>query len=182
MPICTVDRKRVGSSCSAIASAAPGSFASTMTCSLALRLAASAVLEDGPLVVLPIDMPQVPPALLAALARARDAGVTDCIVPAYDPASWDAVAALSRRDGVHAAYGLHPWVAGLALDTDALRSRLVGGACAIGEIGLDFKIPDPDREAQIDVFRRQLDLAAELDLDALEFAQQVARRQPFRLR
>ena len=103
----------------------------------------------------------------AVLARARDAGVTDCIVPAYDPASWDAVAALSRRDGVHAAYGLHPWVAGLALDTDALRSRLVGGACAIGEIGLDFKIPDPDREAQIDVFRRQLDLAAELDLPVI---------------
>jgi molybdopterin-guanine dinucleotide biosynthesis protein A len=33
-------------------------------------LAVSAVLEDGPLVVLPIDMPQIPPALLAALARA----------------------------------------------------------------------------------------------------------------
>ncbi len=33
-------------------------------------LAVSAVLEDGPLVVLPIDMPQVAPALLAALAQA----------------------------------------------------------------------------------------------------------------
>ena len=43
MPICTTESHLVGSSCKAIAWAAPESPASTMTCSLALRLAVSAI-------------------------------------------------------------------------------------------------------------------------------------------
>ena len=43
MPICTTDRNLVGSSCSAMAWRAPESPASTITCSLALRLAVSAI-------------------------------------------------------------------------------------------------------------------------------------------
>ena len=43
MPICTVDRKRVGLSCSSIAASAPGSSAATITCRRALRLAVSAI-------------------------------------------------------------------------------------------------------------------------------------------
>ena len=43
MPICTVDRNLVGFSCRSIAACAPGSPASTMTCSRALRLAVSAI-------------------------------------------------------------------------------------------------------------------------------------------
>jgi hypothetical protein len=43
MPICTVDRNLVGRSCRSIAVCAPCSPASSMTCSLALRLAESAI-------------------------------------------------------------------------------------------------------------------------------------------
>ncbi len=43
MPICTTESRLVGSSCRAIAWTAPESPASTMTCSLALRLAVSAI-------------------------------------------------------------------------------------------------------------------------------------------
>ena len=43
MPICTTESHLVGSSCRAIAWTAPESPASTMTCSLALRLAVSAI-------------------------------------------------------------------------------------------------------------------------------------------
>jgi TatD DNase family protein len=38
---------------------------------------------------------------------------------------------------------------------------------AVGEIGLDFAIPDADRRRQIDVFTEQLDLARRLDLPVI---------------
>jgi hypothetical protein len=43
MPTCTTESHLVGSSCRAIAWTAPESPASTITCSLALRLAVSAI-------------------------------------------------------------------------------------------------------------------------------------------
>jgi TatD DNase family protein len=103
----------------------------------------------------------------AALYRARVAGVTGFVVPAYDPASWDAVAALSREHAdVHPAYGVHPWVADADFDPAELRARLAD-AVAVGEIGLDFKVEGADHEVQRRVFRLQLGLALELDLPVI---------------
>jgi TatD DNase family protein len=103
------------------------------------------------------------------LARARAAGVSDIVTPAYDPQSWDAVAALAAtHPGVHAALGLHPWVADRALDLDDLRARLLAcGAVAVGEIGLDAKIVGPGMARQVAVLRPQLRLARELDLPVI---------------
>jgi TatD DNase family protein len=104
---------------------------------------------------------------VAVLARARVAGVTAFVVPAYDPASWDAVAALaSEHADVFPAYGVHPWVADADFAMGELRSRL-RNAVAVGEIGLDFKIDAPDRDVQRRVFRVQLALAVELGLPVI---------------
>jgi TatD DNase family protein len=103
------------------------------------------------------------------LERARAAGVSDVVAPAYDPPSWDAVAALaSAHPCVHPALGLHPWVAHLPLDVDDLRRRLLAcGAVAVGEIGLDSKVDSPGLERQVEALRPQLRLARELDLPVI---------------
>ncbi len=103
----------------------------------------------------------------AVLERARAAGVRRIIVPAYDLTSWPAVADLARRPGVHAMYGLHPWVADQPLDLNRLQEVLSGPevvGVGVGEIGLDFKVPSPGREVQLCALEAQLDLAVQLDL------------------
>ena len=104
------------------------------------------------------------------IARARAAGVGACIVPAYDRMSLPRTAALARQypDFIFPAYGLHPWFAGQGLDIDELRGYLVEpGTVAVGEIGLDFSPECPPPEAQLAIFKLQLDLAAELHLPVL---------------
>ena len=103
------------------------------------------------------------------LARARDAAVTTCIVPAYDVDSWPQVRQLATAyDNVHPALGLHPWAADRQLDLPRLRDELQqSGAVAVGEIGLDYKFTSPDRARQREVLTRQLQLALDLDLPVI---------------
>lgn len=102
------------------------------------------------------------------LARAAERGVTGVVVPAYDLASWERVASLAGRPGVHVAFGLHPWAAAEELDQTALdRALEAHGAVAVGEIGLDFKLDGADRERQDAVLRKQLDVAVSRDLPVL---------------
>lgn len=102
------------------------------------------------------------------LGRARARGVTRIIVPAYDLASFSAIESLAAREGVHLAFGLHPWAADEALDIALLEETIVRNrAVAVGEIGLDFKLEAFSKERQLTVFRDQLGLAARLDLPVL---------------
>ncbi len=102
------------------------------------------------------------------LKRAARKGVSAIIVPAVETSSWNEVAELSEYPAVFPALGLHPWFAEEKLDTGVLRELLVEtGSVAVGEIGLDYKIDNPDRTTQITVFRLQLDLAAELGLPVI---------------
>jgi TatD DNase family protein len=104
------------------------------------------------------------------IARARQAGIGACIVPAYDRASLQGTAALALRyaDYIFPAYGLHPWFVGQGIAIDELREYLVQpGTVAVGEIGLDFSPECLPPEAQREPFRLQLDLAAELGLPVL---------------
>jgi TatD DNase family protein len=103
-----------------------------------------------------------------ALLRAAEAGVAHVVVPAYDIDSWDAVAALAHRRGVRTGFGVHPWVAGCAIDAPSLEAALDRGrAAAVGEIGLDFKIEGADRARQIAILELQLDVAIARDLPVL---------------
>jgi len=99
-------------------------------------------------------------ALDAVLRRAAEAGVTQCIVPGYDPASWAAGRALAAtHDGVCFAAGIHPLFANEAA-LPALEAELAkGGMVALGELGLDFVDEKADRALQLRLFRHQLRLA-----------------------
>lgn len=102
------------------------------------------------------------------LARARTAGVCRVVVPAYDLASWEAVCALARTEGVHAALGVHPWVADQPLAPERLHAALIDcGAVAVGEIGLDGKISCPDLATQVAALRTQLAVARRVGLPVI---------------
>lgn len=85
----------------------------------------------------------------------------------------------SQHDAVYAAIGIHPCsVTGISNDDNWLpgirKLATMGKVAAIGEIGLDYFHPPPGgwdqehyRQRQIDFFQAQLELAAELGLNAV---------------
>jgi TatD DNase family protein len=104
--------------------------------------------------------------------RAKDAGVAAMLnIGTGDPHSDDfrrAVAVAERYDNVYASVGVHPHDAKLYDDkaeahlVDLVKSS--NKVIAWGEIGLDFYYDHSPRDVQIDVFRRQIRIARELDL------------------
>lgn len=107
----------------------------------------------------------------AVLLRAREAGLTGLVNVGWDLGSSRLAAALAQRDeGVYAAVGIHPHDAAAAsadhytaLRDLARRPEVV----AIGETGLDFFRDLSPRDAQIDAFRRHIELAAETNLSLI---------------
>jgi TatD DNase family protein len=120
--------------------------------------------------------------------QVRDAlvvGVTTCIIPAVEVSSFEAVRELAHQcsdtltgcDDFYA-LGIHPLYVPQAAEGDltVLREQLAQHRSdprlvAVGEIGLDFFVPElctPDmRERQWHFYREQLQLAREFDLPAI---------------
>jgi TatD DNase family protein len=115
-----------------------------------------------------LDVPAFDADREEVIARAKAAGVTDLVVPAIGPSSWEPLLSFQRtHPGIHVGLGIHPQFLP-ALDSgddadhlealDAIRSR--GGAAAIGECGLDG--PTAERvplDRQSEVLRAHLSLA-----------------------
>jgi TatD DNase family protein len=102
------------------------------------------------------------------LARARAAGVVEQLLPAVRASDWPRLLGLCEREsGLYPALGLHPIYSAEHTEADLVRlSELLraGKARALGEIGLDFFIPEPERERQILFFREQLQLACDYEV------------------
>lgn len=107
----------------------------------------------------------------AVHARARAAGVVMQVVPAVSRANLAEVAAVCRRYGdCLPAWGLHPVYAAThrAADLDELRRSIEDWRpVAVGEIGLDLFVPDPDYAAQEFFYVEQLKIARAFDLPVL---------------
>lgn len=108
----------------------------------------------------------------AVLSALPEAGVGLVLNPGCDlPSSRAAVVLAERYDHVYAAVGIHPEDCGDFQDAqlNELRQLLTHPkVVAIGEIGLDYYWEEnPPREFQQMVFRKQLALAAELDLPVI---------------
>jgi TatD DNase family protein len=100
----------------------------------------------------------------AVLQRARAAGVERVVVVATTVAqAAEALTLAEANDGVYACLGVHPHEAGEPADLDELR-RLLGHerAVAVGETGLDYFRDYAPREAQRELFGRELALAREV--------------------
>ena len=111
-------------------------------------------------------------------AYAAIKNVAKCVYPAVHPFNFQAVRELAHAHGDSYALGIHPLYVKDATEQDlallndelALRAndpRLV----AVGEIGLDFFVPElnmsPLREKQIHFYREQLKLAKKYDLPVI---------------
>lgn len=114
----------------------------------------------------------------AVRARARDAGVVHCVLPAVSAGSFEAVRRLAHRHGDSYALGIHPMAVAEARDEDlkALEDALASARddprlVAVGEIGLDGFVPEiasgPGRLRQARFLREQLRLARRFDLPVI---------------
>jgi TatD DNase family protein len=122
-----------------------------------------------------IDGPEFETDRADVLQRARDANVHAILnVGTGDPHSGAlgrAVDLASQSDDVYAAVGTHPHDARLydQQAEDKIRGLIKENSRVIawGEIGLDFHYDNSPRDIQVDVFRRQLQAARELNVPVI---------------
>lgn len=116
-----------------------------------------------------LDDPRLLPRLGSLIPEAAAAGVSRFLIPGVSPEGWPAIAALAAAfPQVVPAFGVHPMHAHLVTPEvlSELR-RLSRGAAAIGEIGLDYALAEPSRQAQQEAFRAQLRVAREAGVPVL---------------
>lgn len=102
----------------------------------------------------------------AVIAHSRDVGVKFFVTSGFDlDSSIKAVEFASVHNNVFASIGIYPEYSGFADEkTFAQLEELASSekVVAIGEIGLQFTDGAPEKEVQIKVFERQIDLAFRL--------------------
>ncbi len=105
------------------------------------------------------------------LAAARAAGVDTLVIPAIDAAGWPGLLQLCAGDDqLFPALGLHPVYSNRHRDEHLRQLHRLAASeslCAIGEIGLDFFIAEPDRPRQLVLFEQQLHIAREYGLPVI---------------
>ena len=142
-----------------------------------------------------LDFPDFDADRTPLLARSRALGVERMVVLGVDQRHWQRVWDLVQTDShLYAAFGLHPVYLNEhrpehLTELRAWLTRLDGHAqlCAVGEIGLDYFLPQLDRDAQQRLFEGQLQLAADFNLPALlhvrrSHAQVIATLKRFKLK
>lgn len=101
----------------------------------------------------------------AFIKRANDADVKKIIVIGMNKKANTRAIELSKKPNLYATVGLHPSDVSEGLDTDLLRAQVDNPkVVAIGEIGIDLYWVKDNLELQLQVFRKQIDLAIELNL------------------
>lgn len=121
-----------------------------------------------------LDVPEFGADRDEVVQRARAHGVSMMVIPAVEVAASDAVRECAHRYGFAYALGIHPLYVDRASEADVERLRAaVEGALddprfvAIGEIGLDNFVAQPDRERQQWFYAEQLRIARRFGLPVI---------------
>lgn len=121
-----------------------------------------------------LDAPEFEADRDAVVARAREAGVQQIVLPAVAAFDFDTVHELAHRHGFAYALGIHPLyvMQAEAQDLTLLADRLHAWRddprlVAVGEIGLDFFVPGLDAAVQQQYYTAQLQLARAQGLPVL---------------
>jgi TatD DNase family protein len=134
-----------------------------------------------------LDAPEFAADVRAVRERAQQAGVRLCVIPAVAVAHFENARRLAHACGDGYALGIHPLFVGRAaeadlaqLDAALLRHRDDPRLLAVGEIGLDFFVPElklsPLRERQEFFYREQLKLARQHGLPVILHVRRSADR------
>lgn len=134
-----------------------------------------------------LDAPEFAADRVAMRARAVAAGVGHCVIPAVAAFNFDTVRRLAHEFGDSYALGIHPLCVKDAqegdlalLDAELGRHRGDPRLVAVGEIGLDFFVPEltqsPLRERQEHFYREQLLLARKHGLPVILHVRRSADR------
>jgi len=121
-----------------------------------------------------LDAPEFSADVEEVRARARARGVAHIVIPAVAVHNFAAVRDLAHRHGDSYALGIHPLCSPGAGEADlrALECALDAARgdpalVAVGEIGLDYFVPELDADHQEALLRAQLRLARRFDLPVL---------------
>jgi TatD DNase family protein len=121
-----------------------------------------------------LDAPEFDADRAAVVAQARAVGVRMAVLPAVHVDWFGKAASVAAEHGLAYALGLHPLWLESAQDEHLERLRAAAQAAvadrrfvAIGEIGLDFFIAQPDVERQERFYLEQLKIARTLDLPVI---------------
>lgn len=122
-----------------------------------------------------LDFPDFDADRAAVLQRSRSLGVQRMVVLGVYQRNWQRLWDLCLNNpALYGAFGLHPVYLEehqpehlLELGDWLTRLKDHGQLCAVGEIGLDFFIPEPNRDRQQALFEAQLGLAADFELPVL---------------
>lgn len=121
-----------------------------------------------------LDAPEFDDDRGAVIARAHQQGVQALVVPAVWPAGFAATRQAAFMAGGAYALGTHPmWLDAAGDDATEALARALEVApqdprcVAVGEIGLDFGVPNADRPRQVALLEAQLRLARQHDLPVL---------------
>jgi len=107
------------------------------------------------------------------LARCQAKGITRLIIPAIEAKTWQSLLSLCQQNnGLYAALGLHPMFLATHSEPDLLQLEELlktqrNQVIAVGEIGLDYFLPDLDKGRQQVLFEAQLVLAQKNDLPVI---------------
>lgn len=134
-----------------------------------------------------LDAAEFLPDPQAVRARAATNNVAHCVLPAVEVANFDAVRRLAHESGDSYALGIHPLYVAHAQDTDLAtldahltRYRDDPRLVAVGEIGLDYFVPElttsPLRERQEYFYLEQLKLARQHGLPVILHVRRSADR------
>ncbi|MBQ4086885.1 MAG: TatD family hydrolase [Clostridia bacterium] len=104
----------------------------------------------------------------AVIAKVRESGVELAVnVGSGIKESESCIALAEKYDFIYAAVGVHPGNTGNMTDADLELVKQMAShekVVAIGEIGLDYYYDEPERDVQKYWFRKQLELAKELQM------------------
>ena len=134
-----------------------------------------------------LDAPEFGSEALVIRAQAAIQKVANCVLPAVGVANFDAVRSLAHDTGDSYALGIHPLCVKAAQDADLAQldaqlhlHRDDPQLVAVGEIGLDFFVPEmcasPLRERQEYFYREQLKLARKHGLPVILHVRRSADR------
>lgn len=142
-----------------------------------------------------LDFPDFDKDRQQVLNEARALGVEKLVILGVEHGNWQRLwDQVLAHDGLHAAFGLHPVYLDSHRPEDVqrlehwlLERQGHEKLCAVGEFGLDYYLPELNRERQQVLFEAQLELAQRLELPVLlhvrrAHAQVIATLKRFKLK